>query len=187
MKKSHWIEGKARVEAWQALVHVCRRWRSLVFRSPRRLNLRLYCTPKTPAKDTLDIWPAFPLIVWGNMKSSSGADNIIAALEQRNRISRVSLFNLTNWQSENILATMQAPFIELEYLQLSSVDETTPVIPDSLLGGSASHLQFFDLSGISFPGLPKLLLTASRLVTLWLTDIPHSGTFHPKRSSLPSP
>jgi len=40
MSPSH--EGKMRVEVWQSLVHVCRRWRSLVFRSPRRLNLRLF-------------------------------------------------------------------------------------------------------------------------------------------------
>jgi hypothetical protein len=30
------------VESWQSLVHVCRRWRCLVFGSPRRLNLRLF-------------------------------------------------------------------------------------------------------------------------------------------------
>src|SRR6266852_1607701 len=74
--------GKMVVEAWQSLAHVCRRWRSLVFRSPRRLNLQLYCTPKTPAKDTLDLWPALPLIVWGLMSSSSSMDNITVALGQ---------------------------------------------------------------------------------------------------------
>ena len=42
-------------EAWQSLVHVCRRWRSLVFLSSRRLKLRLFCTSETPAKDTLDV------------------------------------------------------------------------------------------------------------------------------------
>jgi hypothetical protein len=35
---------KKGIEAWQSLVHVCRRWRSVVFGSPRRLNLRLVCT-----------------------------------------------------------------------------------------------------------------------------------------------
>jgi hypothetical protein len=49
------FHGKMGIEAWQSLVHVCQRWRSLVFLSPRRLNLRLFCTPKTPARDTLDI------------------------------------------------------------------------------------------------------------------------------------
>ena len=178
--ESYWDEGKARVEEWQSLVHVCRRWRSLVFRSPRRLNLQLYCTPETPAKDTLDIWPAFPLIVYGDLMPSSGTDNIIAALEQRNRVSRVCLFDLESWQLETVLATMQVPFLELEDLRLTSTDETPPVIPDSLLGGSAPHLQNFLLSGISFPRLPKLLFNASRLVYLWLLNIPHSGYISPE-------
>ena len=74
-------ERKTEIEAWQSLVHVCRRWRSLVFRSPRRLNLRLHCTPETPARDTLDVWPALPLIVRGDT-TLSGTDNVIAALGQ---------------------------------------------------------------------------------------------------------
>ena len=114
------------------------------------------------------------------MKPSSGTDNIIAALEQHNRVLQVDLIDLDNWQLENVLATMQVPFLQLEVLQLSSTDETPPVIPDSLLGGSAPHLEFFSLSRISFPGLPNLLLTASRLVYLRLTDIPHSGYISPE-------
>ena len=54
---------KTRIEEWIPLAHVCRRWRSVVFNSPLRLNLRLVCTPKTPARDTLDIWPPLPLII----------------------------------------------------------------------------------------------------------------------------
>ena len=35
---------KKDIEAWwHSLVHVCRRWRAIVFVSPRRLNLRLVC------------------------------------------------------------------------------------------------------------------------------------------------
>ena len=55
------------IEAWQLLVHVSRQWRGLVLESPRRLNLQLYCMLKTPARDKVDIWPAFPLIITGNM------------------------------------------------------------------------------------------------------------------------
>ena len=36
-------------DLWHTLVHVCRRWRCVVFASPRRLNLRLLCTEKRPA------------------------------------------------------------------------------------------------------------------------------------------
>jgi F-box-like len=169
---------KKGTEAWQSLVHVCRRWRSLVLGSPRRLNLRLYCTPKTPAKDTLDVWPALPIIVEGGM-TFSGTDNIIAALGQSNRICEVDLLYVEGWQLEKVLAAMQVPFPELTYLKLFSVDETLPVIPNSFLGGSAPRLQHFYLLGVPYPGLPKLLLSANHLVTLWLSNIPHSGYISP--------
>ena len=44
--------GKRGIEAWQSLVHVSRRRRNLVFRSPHCLNLRLYSTvhPERPQK-----------------------------------------------------------------------------------------------------------------------------------------
>jgi hypothetical protein len=82
---------------------------------------------------------------------------------------------------EKILAAMQVPFPELTKLWLSSsCDETMPVIPDSFLGGSAPRLRVFHLYGIPFPGLPKLLLSATHLVNLNLTDIPHSGYISPE-------
>lgn len=51
------------VESWRTLVHVCRHWRSVVFGSPRRLNLRLLCTPETQVRKTLDVWPYLPIFV----------------------------------------------------------------------------------------------------------------------------
>ena len=175
-----WYEGKTRVEEWQSLVHVCRRWRTLVLGSPRRLNLQLYCTPKTPVREILDVWPALPLIVVGSMVSSPGTDNIIAALEQRNRVRHLCLPGLVDLQLEEVLAAMQVPFPELTDLRLFSYGETVPVIPDSFLDGSAPRLRSFDLRGIPFPGLPKLLLSATHLVTLLLTNIPHSGYISPE-------
>ena len=162
------------------LVHVCQRWRSLVFRSPRRLNLLLYCTSETPAKDKLDVWPALPLIIRGKMTISSGTDNLIAALGQSNRVCGVSLRYFTRWQLEKVMATMQVSFPKLTLIQLMSHDETLSAIPNSFLGGSAPSLRYFALSGIPFPGLPKLLLSATHLVTLWLTNIPHSGYISPE-------
>ena len=169
--------GREGVEGWQSLAHVCRQWRNIVFGSPRRLNLRLYCTNETPAKDRLDIWPAFPLIV--SSETTSGSENVIAALEQSNRVCQVDLY-LANWQLEKVLAPMQVSFPELTYLNLRAYDETSPVIPDSFLGGSAPRLRFLTLDSIPFPGLPKLLLSATHLVCLNLYGIPHSGYISPE-------
>jgi hypothetical protein len=167
-------------EGWHSLVHVCRRWRNLVFGSPRRLNLRLYCTPETPARDRLDVWPALPLIVYSEEIVDAGMDNIIAALGQSDRICEATLLYLADRQLEEVLAAMQVPFPELTELCLSSRHGTPPVIPDSFLGGSSPHLRSLELSGIPFPGLPKFLLSANQLVTLLLSNIPHSGYISPE-------
>ena len=42
---------KRRIESWQLLLHVCRRWRGIVFGSQRRLNLQLYYYPGRSAKE----------------------------------------------------------------------------------------------------------------------------------------
>jgi hypothetical protein len=73
---------------------------------------------------------------------------------------------------------MQVPFPELTFLRLFSFDET--VIPDSFLGGSAPRLRYFELFGIPFPGLPKVLSSANHLVYLKLFNIPHSGYISPE-------
>ena len=177
-------ERKKATEAWQLLVHVCRRWRSLVFESPRRLNLRLFCTSKTPIRDTLDVWPALPLVIEDDMDESSDVDIIVAALGHNNRVCKVNLGYFPDWQVEPVLAAMQVPFPELTDLRLRawsfSFTETPSAIPDSFLGGSAPHLRYFYLTGIPFPGLPKLLLSATHLVRLWLSAIPHSSCISPE-------
>jgi hypothetical protein len=53
------------------------------------------------------------------------------------------------------------------------------------LDGSAPRLQNVDLTGVPFPGLPKLLLSATHLVKLWLFDIPHSGYISPEAMVAP--
>ncbi len=170
---------KTTTEKWQSLVHVCQRWRRVVFQSRYRLDLRLYCTPETPAKDRLDVWPALPLIVKGSMTLAS-TDNVIATLGQSSRVYQVDLWNLAGWQLEQVLAAMQVPFQELTAIWLQS-DGETPVIPDSFLGGSAPpRLRIFRLSGLPFPALPNLLLSANHLLTLELINIPHSGYISPE-------
>jgi hypothetical protein len=108
-------------------------------------------------------------------------DNIIATLGQSNdRVRKVLLWNIADWQLEEVLAPMQVSFPELTELLLQSYDETLPVIPDSFLDGSAPRLQSCILFGIPFPGLPRLLLSATHLVTLSLVNIPHSGYISPE-------
>jgi hypothetical protein len=171
-----------RIEGWQSLVHVCQRWRSLVFGSPRRLNLRLFCSDKTPARDTLDVWPALPLFIRCNRSyfTTKSIDNIVAVLKRSHRVRYINLINLKGSDLQKLSAAMQEPFPELTDLELWSDDKMVSVLPDSFLGGSAPRLELLSLHNIPFPGLPKLLLSAAHLRTLELRSIPHSGYFSPE-------
>jgi hypothetical protein len=42
-------------EEWQKLVHVCQKWRYVVFGSPLRLNLRILCSTGTPVREKLAV------------------------------------------------------------------------------------------------------------------------------------
>ena len=163
---------KKQVEAWVPLVHVCRLWRGIVFRSPRRLNLRLVCTPGTPARDTVDVWPALPLLIRAEGSDALDMNNIISVFGRNVRVSQIKLVGVPGLQLEKVSAAMQEPFPELIHLELWSNDKTR-VLPDSFVGGFPPSLRFLLLSRIIFPGLPILLLSATHLVDLHLLGIPN--------------
>jgi hypothetical protein len=81
---------------------------------------------------------------------------------------------------EHVFAAMQQPFPALTRLWLRAKGETVPIIPASFLGGSAPRLQKLWLNYVSFPELPKLLLSATRLVRVDLWNIPHLGYISPE-------
>ena len=176
----YYVDGpRTDIKAWHRLVHVCRKWRYVVFGSPRRLNLLLFCTEKTPVRETIDAWPPLPILVTSYDHWTWGVDNIIAALEHNDRIYQLNLFRVRSSEMKKVFAAMQQPFSALQYLDLYSKSETS-VVPASFLGGSAPQLQSLALQYIPFPGLPKLLLSATHLVKLHLWSIPHSGYFSPE-------
>ncbi|KAI0290784.1 hypothetical protein BC826DRAFT_970249 [Russula brevipes] len=172
------------IHRWHKLVHVCRRWRTVVFASPHRLNLRLRCKYKTPVRKMLDIWPVLPIIIEDDSNGfmhAEGADNIVAALEHPGRVCRIRLWDTPKSDLDRFTAAMTEPFPELTFLHLRTRKRNTvPALPDSFLGGSAPRLQVLYFKGISFPAIPKLLSSTSDLVELRLLDIPHSGYISPE-------
>ena len=172
---------------WYTLVHVCQRWRKVMVASPRRLNLRLLCTSRTPLRKMLDIWPTLPIVVqnWRfgdhSRPGSKAVGNIAAALGHRHRVCQIHLEDFSRSLFHMSSATMQESFLALTDLHLSSSElESVPNLPDSFLGGSAPHLRSLTLDGIPFPALPKLLLSTNDLFHLNLQNIPHSGYISPK-------
>ena len=75
---------------------------------------------------------------------------------------------------------MKEPFPVLTRLPIRSDDSKVPVLPKGFLGRSAPHLREIALSGIPYPALPALLLSASHLVTLELHRIPPTGCISPQ-------
>ena len=161
--------GKGTIEAWITLAHVCRRWRSVVFQSSHRLSLRLDCTPNASVRDTLDIWPPLPLIIRDRFGFyvEPPVDNIIAAPEHNDRVCQIKLT-----YSKSYSAAMQKPFPELTVLQLRASDRPGSKLPDSFLGGTAPRLRSLRLDLVPFPGLGKLLFSATHLVNLVLFILP---------------
>ena len=174
-----------RIYAWDTLVHVSRKWRCVVFDSPRRLDLQLFCSASTPVREMLTIWPPLPIVIWEDnvsAYSASNEDNIVAALEHPDRVRVVRLGAVPSSLLEKLLPAMQEPFPALANLRLVAIDNTVPVIPGSFLGGFAPDLGTLELTGIPipFPGLRKLLLSTIDLTDLSLDKIPHSGYFSPE-------
>ena len=166
--------------AWHRLVHVCRRWRHVVFASPGRLGLHIVCTERTPVRESLDIWPPLPIIIRYWLYSTSTSEypipNAITALEQRNRVRQIQLSHVTRPLLDILTTAMREPYLALTTLELWSDDEMAPVLPDTFLGGFAPRLQRISLEGIAFPALPRLLFSTVNLVSLLLDKIPPDTT-----------
>ncbi|KAH9066649.1 hypothetical protein EDB87DRAFT_1587371 [Lactarius vividus] len=135
---------------WPTLVHVCKNWRQIVFKSPLTLHLRLYCKHGTPVLKNLRYWPVLPIVVqYGGSPaldppSPEDEDNVIAALEQSDRVSSISL-------------------------------TITHLV---LLGDHA--FRRLQSTGIYLPSLPQLLSPSVNLVDLQLHEIPGVGYFSPE-------
>ena len=171
---------------WHRLAHVCRRWRSVIFTSRRRLNLRLVYTYKKPVRKDLECWPTLPISIWYprlvlyHPLYPADEANVISALEFPDRICEINL-TLTRPLLEKLTPLMQDPFPALEYLQLGSRDlMESLVLPSGFLGGFTPQLRRIDLDGTPFPTLPLLLLSATNLSFLRLYGIPNTGYFSPE-------
>lgn len=151
-----------------------------MFASPGRLDLTLVCTYGTPVRENLRYWPPFPIVVdyftsWGRrIPTQSYEDDIIAALEHPDRVRSIKLA-VTSPLLGVVASVMREPFPTLTDLCLSSNERNAPVLPDAFLGRSAPQLHQIYLEGVSFPGLPNLLLSAINLVYLRLEAIPQNG------------
>ena len=194
------VDHKDRIEAWHPLVHVCRKWRNIVFGSPRRLNLHIRCAVDGPQAlgELLDIWPDLPIVItlYEPPTSSPGVDKIVAvaaaseslALAHTNRVVcdiSLGMYMVVTSPLQVIFAAMQVASPASIRLKFLPEHEAVPIAApdDPFLDGfssSSPHLRSLYLGRVPFPGLPKPLLFATDLVRLTMHDIPPSWYISPE-------
>jgi len=132
----------------------------------------------------MDIWPPLPIVIekpaYLPSLSEVDSDNLIAALEERDRVCVIMLPGLTRCQLERSAEVMHGPFPALTHLYLGSDDEVAPALPATFMCGSAPLLQCLSLTGISFPALPNLISSPNNLTSIELHDIPSTGYISPE-------
>jgi hypothetical protein len=165
------VGSSRRGAGWQGLVQVCQRWRNLVFGSPLHLGVRLCCTARTSLREILDVWPALPISINQHLcsiLSQVERENLFAILELHQRVCEIDLTSMSNELVGQVGQTMQTSYPVLTELLLESSASSPPVLPNSVLGGSAPHLRIPELKHIPFLALPNLILSTTGLRTLEL-------------------
>jgi hypothetical protein len=158
---------------WPTLMHICRKWRRIVFAYQRPLQLRLFCTHATPVLKTLDCWPTLPIVVqYGgspalNPPTPEDEDNIVAALKQSDRVASISL-TVTSSLLER-LSAIERPLSELEDLVLLSRGGVRLTLPNAFQFGP--RLRFLYSTRVVFPALLQLLYSSKNLVDLHLHKV----------------
>ena len=164
---------------WLGLVHVCRKWRHIVFGSQRTLRLRLLCTYGTPVLKMLDCWPTPPIIIkYGGRPAldppgPEDEDNILDALKHSDRVHSIYLTVTKPLLTK--LSSIETSFSELEDLVLLYPDYMELTLPSAFRWGP--RLRTLHLTGISFPTLLQHLSSSRNLVDIQLHNIA-SAAYH---------
>ena len=159
---------------WPRLVHICRKWRHIVFTSQQALHLRLFCSFGTPISKTLDCWPPLPIVLeYGSSlaldpPSPEDEVNIITALKRSDRVNSISLTVTATLLDKLYRDAVERPFLELEDLILLSQDSLPLALPKTFL--CAPRLRRLHLTGIRMPGLLQLLHSSRDLEDLQLHE-----------------
>ena len=168
----YYLDGSPRL--WPRLVHICRRWRRVIFTARRILHLRLFCTHGTPVLKYLDCWPTIPIVIQYGGSSElvplapEDEENILAALNQSDRISSIHL-TVTNLLLEK-LSAVERPVPNLEDLALLTQDSLQQTLPNHTFGWG-TRLRRLHLTRIAYFALPQLLYSSKNIVDLQLHEV----------------
>jgi hypothetical protein len=168
--------------SWKRLTQVCRRWRFIVLESPRRLDLRVISSDRTPTRASLDIWPPFPIIIFyyrhpgipslAAPVDEQGVQNLIAALEHRDRTFEIFFAYMEVSVFENLVTVMQEPLPALTKFYVKISDELH-VAPRDILGRICPTPRIIIVRRHCIPFTPQINLVCHSHHRSW--PIPHPG------------
>ena len=165
---------------WYKLVHVCRRWRSLILHSAPYLGLSLLCTHRTPVADMLAHSPPLPLVIdhvgdgWNITPEDE--EGIKLALRHHDRVRRIRLAMFVQYLPMLInYIDKEFPILEHLYIDPLSYNDKGVVLPETFRAPNLRHLV---LVNFALPVGSSLLATAAGLVTFSLSFIPPSVTWY---------
>ena len=172
----HFLDASSR--HWPTLMHICRKWRRIVFDSQRALQIWLFCAHGMPVLDALNCWSALPIVVqYGKSPASDlpapeDEKNINVALKQSDRVSSISL-TITSPLLE--LSETERPLSELEVLSRNGAQLA---LPSTFQWGP--RLRCLNSTRVNFPSLLQLLGSFKNLVDLLLHEVLDPSCFPPE-------
>ena len=159
-------------------MQVCRRWRYLILGSAPYLRLALLCTRGTPVADMLLHSPPLPLVIdhddINNDLTAEDEEGIMLALQNRNRVRRISLqMPVPSLQKLVMAIDGEFPTLEFLYIEPPAKHNARLSLPPTFEAPQLRHLW---LDYFTSPIGSPFLTSAVGLVTLFLQSI-HSPTY----------
>ena len=167
---------------WFDLIHVCKRWRAVMFVSASRLDLRLVLTTIRGGdfEPILAHFPPLPIDMDYYVKRSGLVkfDHVLDALEHPDRIRQITFWGPNRDLNELFYAT-EYPLPALESLNLIGEGEIDLDMPAMFLEGPNLQLRILQLYRISLPSISRLLSSAPALTDL---DLSFECNIHPEQA-----
>ena len=156
---------------WFVLVHVCKRWRAVMFESASRLDLRLVLTAQRGGdfEPILAHVPPLPIDMdYYYKRSGLNLHHVSDALEHPDRFRQIT-FRGPDRDLNELLYAIEYPLPALESLDLVAEGDIDLDMPAMFLEGPNLQLRSLQLNGISLPSISRLLSSAPALNDLTLS------------------
>jgi hypothetical protein len=167
---------------WFKLIHVCKRWRTVILASSSRLELCFVLIPKNAGNLETIIshhFPPLPIDIIHDYEDGAvkaeDMGRMLAALKLPDRIRGVTLTATTAELDNFFRATNHCSFPALESLALRDKGDNELRIPITFLKGSNLRLRSLKLHHICLPSISRLLSSAPTLTHLTLGIDTHVG------------